>query len=132
MQKSFIVHTAVEEDVLIKATNAKGQPIQAKVPGLTVEIVDTDDGRSHSHTFDTDVDEAKELFVPGQLLTLTFARKAGAPTMTGDGDPSKADAHRNEALVDKDKTESQRKDEDHQKAKIKSGVPDPITQPKTK
>ena len=128
MKKDFIVHTVAEQDVPVTA-EVKGKKQQVKVAGLVAELVSMDDGVAHSHTFTEGLDQARELLVPGQELTLTFARKAGAKTLTPkDADPTKADEYRVEALYERDKTESQREDEEKAEALRKSGKPDPVTQ----
>lgn len=130
LKKNVIVHTAAEQDVMVNAT-VKGKVVQARVPGIAVEVVDMDDGRSHSHTFDEDLDEVRELFVPGQQLTVSFARKAGAPTIKPeDADPEAAQEFMAGTITEDQMTESQREDYKHQQAEIKSGKADPITQPK--
>jgi hypothetical protein len=97
---------------------------------MVVETIDTDTGTVHQSIFDEDLDTARELFVPGQELTVSYSRKSGAPTMTGEGDPRRADKYRNAALAEEDKTEGQRKDEAKSKQNIKDGVIDKDAAPK--
>jgi hypothetical protein len=87
-----------------------GKQIMARVIGLTVELIDKDTGKAHTHTFDDEVPAAKELFVPGQELTLSYARKEGSKTLKT-ADPKAADEFRNDALTHSDKTEGQLEDE---------------------
>jgi hypothetical protein len=129
MKRDFIVHTAVEEDVPVQV-ELKGEKREAKVPGLTVEMIDMENGKAHTHTVFDDLTEAKELFMPGQELTMTIERKHGAPKLTNPKHKD-ADEYRNPALRDGDKTESQLKDEEKSRAAHKEGKPDPITIPKT-
>jgi hypothetical protein len=134
MKRDFIVHTVADEDVEVQV-ELKGQKRTAKVPGLTVEMVDMESGKAHTHTVYDDLAEARQLFVPGQELTLVIQRKSGSDHV----DPKEVDMKeasekvnqfRNEALRHEDKTDSQLEDEAKQQAAIKSGVPDPITVPK--
>jgi hypothetical protein len=96
MKKDFIVHTAVEEPVDVPVMRL-GKQIMARVIGLTVELIDKDTGKAHTHTFDDEVPAAKELFVPGQELTLSYARKEGSKTLKT-ADPKAADDFRNDAV----------------------------------
>jgi hypothetical protein len=122
MKRDFIVHTVAEEDVSVQVTGPKGQAMLAKVPGITAELVDMENGKAHTHTFFDDLDQVRALIVPGQELTLTFARKSGAPTLQADdADPARADEYRNEALTDQERKPM---DEEHA-ARIKEGKIDP-------
>jgi stringent starvation protein B len=124
MNRDFIVHTVAEEDVTVQVTGPKGQALLAKVPGLTVELIDMENGKAHTHTLFDDLNEARQVCVPGQELTLTIARKSGSPTVTTP-DPTKADKYRNEALRHEDKTEEQLKNEAAADADRKAGKIDP-------
>jgi hypothetical protein len=130
IQKHFIVHTVAEQDIQVTAI-VKGKTVMARVPGIVAEIVDMVDTRSHTYSFDEDLDRVRELLVPGQELTVTLSRKSGSPTLEADdADPEAAQKYMTPALTEADKTESQRKDEAKQLGEIKSGKADPITQPK--
>jgi hypothetical protein len=98
MKKNFIVHTAAEEDVEVQVQRGD-KTIRAKVPGVTVELIDTDTGAAHTHVFDEDVGEATNLFVPGQEIELEYRLRPGAKRLKpGEENPGLADASRNEAL----------------------------------
>jgi hypothetical protein len=72
----YVVHSAVVEDVPTEAKLYNGRVVMAKVPGLTVELID---GKTHSHTFkfvpdsDAEMTELRELYTVGATITTTHA-----------------------------------------------------------
>jgi hypothetical protein len=73
MEVLFKVHSAVEDDVTMPMT-LNGSTVDAKVPGLVVELVSDDGSMCHTHRFvPGDMAAAKALFEVGAKITLTFS-----------------------------------------------------------
>lgn len=74
MRLNYQVHSAQREDVPMRVT-VNGREVDAKVPGLVVELVH--EGAGHTFRFTPDSDEefaaAEALFVPGAAVAVTFA-----------------------------------------------------------
>jgi hypothetical protein len=74
MKLNYQVHSVNREDVPMRVT-VGGREIDAKVPGLVVELVH--EGNGHTFRFTPDTDEefaaAEALFTPGAVISATFA-----------------------------------------------------------
>lgn len=77
MKMRYTVHSVVQERVPVVA-HLNGVPVDAHVPGLTVELVGGD--AEHGHTFrfipkDADDMQAhRDLFQPGAVVQADFSR----------------------------------------------------------
>jgi hypothetical protein len=74
MQIKYTVSSCTENEVAVKATVA-GREVEAKIPGLVVELMSEDGGMGHTYRLTPDdFEAAKDFFTIGEDVILTFSK----------------------------------------------------------